>query len=152
MKFLGIDPGLVSTGYAFINEEGILSSGVIKEEGTTAERIYAITSRLKRLVVQHRPDRAGIETAFYGRNPQSLIKSAQLIGAISYLLMDLGIETIEFHPTVLKRMITGKGRASKSQVSYMVKKLLQIDTDLFPDEADALAVALATRFYHDRRD
>ena len=43
----------------------------------------------------------------------------------------------------IKKTVTGKAKASKEQVAFMVKKLLGISKDIKPlDITDAIAVAL----------
>ncbi|HID32197.1 MAG TPA: crossover junction endodeoxyribonuclease RuvC [bacterium (Candidatus Stahlbacteria)] len=152
MRFLGIDPGLVRTGYAILNDKKIIDSGVITKEGDLIEKIHSITEGLRRIITTFKPDLVGVETTFYGKNPKTLIRSAQLIGAIFYLLKDEDLEIIQLQPTMVKKAITGQGRASKQQIAYMVKKILNINFTLQPDEADALAVALAIKFHYDRWD
>jgi crossover junction endodeoxyribonuclease RuvC len=52
------------------------------------------------------------------------------------------IPVVEYTPKAVKKSVTGNGNATKSQVWYMVKKLLEIDEDRGLDAADALAVGL----------
>ena len=43
----------------------------------------------------------------------------------------------------VKKAVTGKGKASKEQVAFMVKRLLGIQKDIKPlDITDAIAIAL----------
>ena len=49
----------------------------------------------------------------------------------------------EYTPRHIKQAVVGKGSATKEQVQHMVKLLLNIQTELQADEADALAVALS---------
>lgn len=43
----------------------------------------------------------------------------------------------------IKRAVTGKGRAAKSQVAFMVQRLLALREAVTPDDAsDALAAAI----------
>jgi len=152
LRFLGIDPGLVNTGFAVLEDKRIIVSGVIRRPGSTIDRIHAISREIHTKLEEYQPGYTAIETAFYGKNPKSLIKSAQLIGAILYILREKNSRIIQLHPNTLKRIITGNGRASKEQVIYMVKNILQIEKDLKPDEADAIAIALAASLHYDSRD
>ncbi|MCX7668128.1 MAG: crossover junction endodeoxyribonuclease RuvC, partial [Atribacterota bacterium] len=53
----------------------------------------------------------------------------------------------EYTPLQVKQAIVGYGRATKNQVIYMVRQLLQIVEEITPDDvADALAVALCHAF------
>ena len=49
----------------------------------------------------------------------------------------------EYSPREVKKSVTGKGSASKEQVSYMIQNILDIkETPDFLDVTDALAVAV----------
>ncbi len=49
----------------------------------------------------------------------------------------------EYTPSEIKRSITGNGRASKGQVAFMVKRILNIKGEVKPfDITDAMAVAI----------
>jgi crossover junction endodeoxyribonuclease RuvC len=53
------------------------------------------------------------------------------------------LPVFEYSPNEIKKSVTGKGKASKEQVQFMVKKLLNIEeTPKFFDSTDALAIAL----------
>ena len=48
----------------------------------------------------------------------------------------------EYTPLEVKKAVVGYGRAEKKQVQEMVKNILGISTQLSPDGADALALAI----------
>ena len=52
------------------------------------------------------------------------------------------IEVIEYAPTAVKKSVTGNGRASKEQVQFMVKRLLNLKEAPALDASDALAIAM----------
>ncbi len=57
------------------------------------------------------------------------------------------IPTNEYSPREIKKSVVGKGAASKQQVFFMVRTLLEISSDKMRfDETDALAVALCHAF------
>ena len=55
-----------------------------------------------------------------------------------------GLEVHEYPPATVKQQITGFGRAEKSQVAFMVTRLLALEAEAAApgDATDALAVAL----------
>jgi crossover junction endodeoxyribonuclease RuvC len=54
-----------------------------------------------------------------------------------------GLPVHEYPPATVKQQITGYGRAEKSQVAFMVTRLLALEAAAEPGDAtDALAVAL----------
>ena len=53
----------------------------------------------------------------------------------------------EYSPREVKKSVVGKGAASKEQVSFMIKTLLNIKSEKMKvDESDALAIALCHAF------
>ena len=68
---------------------------------------------------------------------------AQAAAMLAALNRDLPVQ--EYTPTEVKQAITGKGNASKQQVSYMICAMLNIAPESIErgmDASDALAVAL----------
>ena len=53
-----------------------------------------------------------------------------------------GLEVVEYAPTAVKKSVTGNGRASKEQVQFMVKRLLNLKEAPALDASDALAIAM----------
>ncbi len=80
---------------------------------------------------------------FFAFNPKSVIKLAQFRGAMSLkILQEIG-NFAEYTPLQVKRAVTGNGKATKEQVNFMVKKLLNLKQEIKPlDITDAIAVAL----------
>ena len=57
------------------------------------------------------------------------------------------IPVFEYAPLKIKQSITGRGRASKEQVSDMLQRLLKLDTmPKYFDASDALGVAMCHHF------
>ncbi|NTV98245.1 MAG: crossover junction endodeoxyribonuclease RuvC [Chlorobiaceae bacterium] len=149
MVVLGIDPGSLNTGYGVVMSSGSrvtsLACGVIRLQSAQshAERIGRIYRELEKVVKAYRPERAAIETVFLCRNAQSALKLGQVRGAIIALVMNSGLELCEYAPREVKLAVTGRGSATKEQVSFMVTKLLGLETAPEPyDITDALGIAL----------
>ena len=53
------------------------------------------------------------------------------------------IPVFEYEPNVIKKALTGAGHADKSAIDKMVQILLPLAKPKSPDEADAIAIALA---------
>jgi len=70
-------------------------------------------------------------------------RSVQRISALSLkILQELG-NFAEYTPLQVKKALTGKAKASKEQVAFMVKKILKINKEIRPlDITDAMAVAI----------
>ena len=150
---LGIDPGtriLVFGVISIIGKKPKLKElGVInlKKEETHFLVLQRILLEVSKLVRKYKPDVMAIEAPFYGKNPQTMLKLGRAQGAAiaAGLLKDIPI--YEYAPTSVKLAVTGKGSASKEQVSAMVQSILGIDCDVkYLDATDAVAIALC-HFY-----
>lgn len=147
---LGIDPGTRIMGYGIIKAKGqqmrFIDMGVLNMTRITdpLERLEKIHEEIYRLVREHRPDCLSIETPFYGKNVQSLIKLGRAQGVAIAAALASGLEVHEYAPLKIKQSLTGKGSASKEQVCAMVFRLLDIRTEYprFLDATDALAAAV----------
>ena len=148
MKVLGIDPGTINCGYAILeirnNKPILIEAGIIKMKSRVLqEQILEFVEGLDLILKRHEIDEVAVEDIFFAFNPQSVIKLAQFRGAISLkLLQDFG-NFSEYTPLQVKKAVTGKAKATKEQVAYMVKKYLNIKKEIKPlDITDAIAVTL----------
>jgi crossover junction endodeoxyribonuclease RuvC len=149
MIILGVDPGTLVTGYGVIDVKGnnvtVLDFDVIvnRNERSMPIRLKEIYSRLCGIIAKYHPDEFAIETAFYGKNAQSALKLGHARGVSMLAAVNHEIPTSEYSPREVKKAVVGNGAASKNQVKYMIKSLLQLrDTPKLFDATDALAVAL----------
>ena len=155
--YLGIDPGLVRTGYALL--ERSVSGPVLREGGvirstsklSLAERVYEIGVGMRELFDEFEPQVMAVEQVFsLSRNPKSALLMAHARGAILLTAAERKVPVVHFSPTQVKRVLTGSGRAPKRQIQEAIKRELKLDRLLEPhDVADASAVALC--LYHSVR-
>jgi crossover junction endodeoxyribonuclease RuvC len=155
MRILGIDPGTATVGYGVIEEcDGRLTAvtyGVIRTPARlhTAGRLQHIYREINRLIATYRPDTAGVEELFFGRNITSAFMVGQARGVLLLALANAGIPTGEYSPPKIKEAVSGYGKASKEQVQFMVQSILTLDEIPRPDDAaDGLAVAIAHYQHH----
>lgn len=148
MNILGIDPGSRNCGYAILNFEHqkmkLLEAGFIKiKEKDLQVQILEFVEGIDLVLKHHKIHEVAIESIFYAYNPQTVIKLAQFRGALSLkILQELG-NFAEYTPLQVKKALTGKAKADKTQVAFMVKKLLGITKEIKPlDITDAIAVAI----------
>lgn len=153
MIILGVDPGTTITGYGVIKYSGNsflrIASGLIKLPSSEPipQRLKIIYEELNKLFKLHKPDEFAIETAFYGKNVQSAMKIGYARGVSVLAAVNNNIPVSEYSPREIKKSVVGKGAASKEQVSYMIKTLLNLkSSDMKLDESDALATALCHAF------
>jgi len=156
VRIIGIDPGTAIVGYGVIEERDgdpvMIGYGIIKtapSDGTTAERLQIIFTELNKLLDEFRPDSAAVEQLFFGRNITTAIKVGQARGVLLLALANAGLPVAEYSPPKIKEAVSGYGNASKQQVQFMVKNMLDLEEIPRPDDAaDGLAVALTHYQWH----
>lgn len=148
MKILGIDPGTRNMGYALISLEkgkiSLIEAGLIKMKAENLQfQIPQMVEGLERIFSNHKVDEVALEDIFYAHNPATTIKLAQFRGAIMLKLLQEFGQFNEYTALQVKKALTGKAKASKEQVNFMVKHLLNIKQEIKPlDISDAMAVAI----------
>jgi crossover junction endodeoxyribonuclease RuvC len=148
MTILGIDPGTRNMGYALISlEKGkitLIEAGLIKMKAENLQfQIPQMVEGLDRIFSNHTIDAVALEDIFYAHNPATTIKLAQFRGAIMLKLLQEFGQFSEYTALQVKKALTGKAKASKEQVNFMVKRLLNIKKEIKPlDISDAMAVAI----------
>ena len=86
---------------------------------------------------------AAIEELFFNTNITTGISVAQGRGVILLACYHAGLPVFEYTPLQVKQAVVGYGRAEKSQVIDMVKRILSLKSAPKPDDAaDAVAIAL----------
>ena len=148
---LGLDPGLARVGYGVIGVDGSrfrhLAHGAIRTKpgSSPGSRLRDIYTQTRRLIREHKPAGAGIETLFFSRATPSALQVAEARGVLLLCLEDNDVPVIEYTPGQVKLAVLGRGagRAEKRQVQEMIRLLLGLKKPPTPfDAADALAVAL----------
>ncbi|TLE02859.1 crossover junction endodeoxyribonuclease RuvC [Helicobacter japonicus] len=149
MYILGIDPGSRNCGYAVIDSipthsPKLVEAGIIKiRERELQTQILEFVEGIDLVLKGHQIDEVAIEDIFFAYNPQSVIKLAQFRGALSLkILQEIGYFA-EYTPLQVKKALTGNGKADKTQVAFMVKRILGIKGEIKPlDITDAIAIAI----------
>ena len=148
-RVLGIDPGLLHTGWAVVDTAGqtrrYVASGVIlpKPKQEMSERLLNIFQELNKICETFEPDECSIEIIFVNQNPKTTLLLGQARAAAIVSVANNNIPIFEYEPNKIKKALTGAGHADKSAMDKMVKILLPTAHPKTPDEADAIAIALA---------
>jgi crossover junction endodeoxyribonuclease RuvC len=152
-RILGIDPGSHCTGYGVITGEGdeirYIDSGFIAppKNANRYDRLRAIYEGLQHVIARHSPTHFAIEEVFYSKNAKSSLILGEARGVAILAAAMAGVPVYEYSPREVKQSVTGNGGADKSQVNYMLGKILRLDrTPENSDESDALAIALCHAF------
>ena len=150
MRILGIDPGLRTTGFGVIDvhgaELGYVASGTIStqhlEVGALPQRLKVLFDGIREVTARYEPDCASVEIVFVNVNPQSTLLLGQARGACVTALVSTDLPVAEYTALQIKQAVVGYGRAEKTQVQEMVRRLLSLPGLPGPDAADALGLAI----------
>lgn len=150
---LGIDPGTNILGYGVISVDakgphyvdmGVFDLRKIKDP---FEKLANIFSGVEELIATYEPDHLAVESPFYGKNVQVVLKLGRAQGAAITAASMKGVPVAEYAPSKAKIAICGNGLASKEQVAMMIGKTLKVELDpKFLDATDALAIALCHHY------
>ena len=148
IRIIGLDPGLRCTGWGVVSVEGSrlthIAHGVIKPDDKLplSDRLLMLFEAVSAILEEHRPHEAAIEETFVNNNPSSTLKLGHARAAAMIAPARAGLLVAEYAATVVKKAVVGTGGADKTQVAFMVRRLLPTAGDPSADAADALAVAI----------
>ena len=150
---LGIDPGtnILGFGVIGINTKGpyYIDMGVfdLRKIADPFEKLANIFAGVTELIEEHHPDELAVESPFYGKNAQVVLKLGRAQGAALTAAVMKGLPVAEYAPRKAKIAICGNGAASKEQVALMIQKTLKVSLDpKYLDATDALAIALCHHY------
>ncbi len=150
---LGIDPGTNVLGFGVIGvlnkEIHLISSGVIKMNKLENHelKLKCIFENICIIIEKHLPDEVAIESPFFGKNVQSMLKLGRAQGVAMAAVLTKDLPITEYSPRKIKKSITGNGASSKEQVAAMLKNILknkEIPKSL--DATDGIATAICHYF------
>ena len=149
ITILALDPGIATTGYAIVRQDGqtltpaeygVITTGPQYDPPTRLNQIFV---RLNELFDKHRPDILVTERLFFAKNETTAFGVGRTIGVALLAAAQRGIPWTEYTPPEVKMAVVGYGNADKKQVQYMIQRLLDLPAPPKPDDAaDALAIAI----------
>jgi len=147
---IGIDPGLNVTGYGVIGDDGrglaLVEGGVIRTEAGAPleQRLRELYLGLRAVMEAHPPHVVVVEDLFTQyTHPRTAVLMGHARGVVYLCAAERAAAVVAYPPALVKRALTGNGRAPKEQVARMVAQLLNLDEPPSPaDVTDALALAL----------
>ena len=157
MRILGIDPGSRVCGYGMIvavdgagrlpgGDGGLryVECGVLTapEERPAEERLGEIACGLGEVIDELSPAVIALEDVFSRINPRTALALAQARGMVLAVAGLRGVTVASYTAPLVKKQLTGRGRADKDQVARMVAALVGLRTPPRADAADALALAI----------
>jgi len=148
IRILGLDPGLRRTGWGVVVADGArlshVAHGVIAPDITLglAERLLVLFQAVGEIIALHGPHEAAVEETFMTANGASTLKLGHARAAVMIAPAAAGLLVAEYAAKVVKKAVVGTGGADKTQVAFMIARLLPTAGGATADAADALAVAI----------
>ena len=146
---LGLDPGTASTGFGVLSVSGnrfrALDYGVIDTPSglRIEQRLEIVFAEVSQILQSHRPDYTAVESLFFNTNVSTALAVGHARGVALLACSRAGCEVFEYTPQQVKMAVTGYGKATKEQVTEMVRVLLGLSDPPKPDHAaDALGAAI----------
>ncbi len=154
---LGVDPGLNTSGYGLLkvvaNQLELIEAGVIrsKPKDSLEKRLQQIFEGVTDVIETFRPDVVAIEELYsHYERPTTAILMGHARGVLCLAVAQANVALHHYHATQIKSVMTGNGRAPKSQVQLAVMNQLGLnEVPDPPDVADALAIGIC-HFYLSR--
>jgi crossover junction endodeoxyribonuclease RuvC len=147
MRVIGIDPGLVRTGWGVVESHGDklvhLGDGFCKSgAGDLAVRLARLYNELSEVIEAHAPQSAAVELTFVSKDAAGTLKLGQARAIALLAPARAGLPVAEYAPNTVKKAVVGIGHADKAQVQHMIRLLLPGVEPASADSADALAIAI----------
>ena len=146
---LGVDPGLVGTGWALLAPRApgpvVVDTGVIETSADLplAARVHAIYDAIHVVLDAHAPGLMVLEDLYTEyRFPRTALLMAHARGVVCLAACQRGVTVLALAPAEVKRAVAANGAASKAQIQHCVQRLFRLSELPRPSHvADALALA-----------
>lgn len=149
MRVLAIDPGYGRCGVAVLEKgtgkEIHLYSACIETSAKTdfPLRLAAVVNECSRLLKRYRPDALALEKLYITKNQKTVMRVAEVRGALINAAAQVGVAVFEYTPGEVKSAAAGFGGADKRAVVKMLHALVKLPEDIrHDDEYDAIAIGI----------
>ncbi len=150
MRILGIDTGLANTGYGIIDAEDqqyhIVEGGLVttSSDDELSLRLRQIYEALEGVIDEFDVGCMVVEDLYAEYpHPRTAIMMGHARGVIVLAAAQSDVPVESYPASLVKKSLTGNGRASKDQVRRMVVQTLNLTEAPGPDHvSDALALAI----------
>lgn len=154
---LGVDPGLANMGLAVIQKSmsGLMNQFVILHTETVItkprqkNRLLFLSESIKRIHGNYNINHSYLERSLIGKSFKNSTDLAMAVGAIVLTIESLNLEYDIYLPDVIKKGITGYGRADKNQMESMVKHYIDFNNSKIKNldkmthhEIDAICIGI----------
>lgn len=147
-RVLGIDPGTRKLGWGVVERRGAklvaIAAGVVSlsPRDPLAKRLAEACAALEAIVEDHAPTCVAVEGVFYAQFAAAAIQLAHMRGVALLVAEQQGLVIAEYAPALVKRTVSGRGAADKTQIGRIVAATLGLRAPPPVDASDALAVAI----------
>ena len=146
---MGVDPGLVDTGFGVLEADGsgftVIDAGVVSTVAAhpLEARLNAIHAAVHRLMADRAPGLVVVEDLYTEyKFPRTAVLMGHARGVIYLAARQLGVAVVALSPAEVKRAMTGNGAAGKAQMQRAVQTVLGLRDLPRPSHvADALGLA-----------
>jgi len=153
-RILGVDPGLNITGYAVVERQlgrlNVVEAGMIRgrSRGDLPARLAEIHDGIADVIASLKPEVLSLEELYsHYERPRTAILMGHARGVICLAATQAGLPVKSYSATQVKRLLTGNGRAPKSQVQQAICHEFALAAPPEPpDVADAIAIALCHHY------
>ena len=148
MRILGLDPGSRVCGYGVVDERGgeltYVECGLLTApvDRSMEERLGELARGLREVIAELSPEIVAVEDVFSHQNVRSALALAQARGMVLAVVGLCGLSVASYSPALVKKSVSGSGRADKTQIARMVQALIGLRSLPRADATDALAVAI----------
>jgi crossover junction endodeoxyribonuclease RuvC len=154
MRILGVDPGLNIPGYAVVERRlgklALVEAGMIRgrSRGDLAARLHEVHEGIADVITSLKPEVLALEELYsHYERPRTAILMGHARGVICLAATQAGLPVQSYASTQVKRLLTGNGRAPKSQMQLAICREFALAAPPEPpDVADALAIALCHHY------
>jgi len=155
MLVLGIDPGWNNFAYALVKKEGEIF--ILKHWCTLKlnkfkieqKKLGILYSALTEIIKKEKPDLIVIESVLPRANPDSALKLGYTQAIVLLISEFFRIPTEFIHPTEVKKIIAGNGKAGKNDLKQIFLNLMgsiirkETETEADSHTIDAFFIAMS---------
>ena len=149
MRILGVDPGLITTGYGVVDIDGdkikVIEAGTIEPnpKDDFEKRVEKVHKHITSILASHKPDAVVLEKLYsHYKHPTTACILGHVRGVICLAVAQSKTPLIESPVKRTRKALMGNGNATKPQVQAFVKRILKINAEMALDTSDALALAM----------
>ena len=150
---MGVDAALAATGIGLIRTSGddfeVIDTDLIRTSNRLKlpARLEKIFESVCEKIERFKPDILALEDIFYSKNLKIALSLGQARGVIILACSKYKLKLVEYSAREIKQAVTGNGGASKEQVAFMVKSILNLRTQFETlDISDSLAAAICAAY------